>query len=129
MTYILYNPLANNGNGESAVCALPFSEGARLVDIRRIGDLVAYLKSKSPSDTVIVTGGDGTLHHLVNALGGFCPANPLYYAPTGAANDFVRDLPEEEKKDGLILLNPYISHLPKVHFRLISTFAQKLFLL
>ncbi len=115
MTYVLYNPLANNGNGEAGARALGLSdEEARYVDIRRIGDFVAYLDGKAPTDRIVLAGGDGTLHFFINALDGFCPAHPIYYYPCGSGNDFARDVPETEKENGLILLNPYISHLPKV---------------
>ncbi len=115
MTYVLYNPLAANGMGEENARALALLETEiKYVDVRRIGDFVAYLDGKSPSDRIILTGGDGTLHFLINALDGFCPAHPIYYYPCGSGNDFARDIPETEKENGLILLNPYISHLPKV---------------
>lgn len=116
MTYVLYNPLASNGNGEASAHSLGLpEEGTKYVDVRRIGDFIAYLDGKSPSDRIILAGGDGTLHCLINALKGFCPAHPLYYYPCGSGNDFARDIPDDKKeKDGTILLNPYLSHLPKV---------------
>ncbi|MBP3437124.1 MAG: diacylglycerol kinase family protein [Clostridia bacterium] len=114
MTYLLYNPLANNGGAEAAAKALSLMGEVKYTDIRKVGDFWAYLGGKDPTDRIIVAGGDGTLHHLVNALGGAVPAHPLYYYPCGSGNDFAKDIPNEQKKDGLILLNPYLCHLPQV---------------
>ena len=59
-------------------------------------------------------GGDGTLNEVMSGALGHAGASISCY-PCGSGNDFARDIPDDKKeKDGTILLNPYLSHLPKV---------------
>lgn len=76
-------------------------------------DAAEFLRKAKPEDKVVLSGGDGTLHHFVNECGGQAPEHPVYYYPTGSGNDFMADVREREK-DGLVLLNLYIQNLPTV---------------
>lgn len=115
MTYILYNPLADNGSGkanaEKIKDILP-SEKLKFLDITGI-DAAKFIADASLDDRVVVSGGDGTIHYLVNLLNGKIPERPIYYFPAGSGNDFTTDIRNTDK-DELILLNRYIEALPTV---------------
>ncbi|MCM1164833.1 MAG: diacylglycerol kinase family protein [Lachnospiraceae bacterium] len=114
MTYVLYNPLADNGSGKKnaeGICGLLPSEEIVFLDVTGI-NAAEFLEGASPDDRVILSGGDGTIHCLVNRAKGEIK-HPLYYYPTGSGNDFTTDIRAADK-DELILLDPYIRALPTV---------------
>lgn len=115
MIYILYNPFADNRNGRSNaenIGKILETKDVTYLDITGI-QAAEFLKKTGPEDKVVLSGGDGTLHHFVNECGGQAPEHPVYYYPTGSGNDFMADVRDREK-DGLVLLNPYIQNLPTV---------------
>lgn len=115
MTYVLYNPLSDNGNGTSnahKLDSLLKGENAIFLDLVET-DLVKFIDGASKDDKIIISGGDGTIHELVNLYGGKSPDHPVYYYPTGTGNDFTTEL-REKVNDKIILLNPYIKNLPTV---------------
>ena len=112
MTYILYNPLANGGNGEAGVSSLMetfAAERPEAVDLTSI-DAAAFFAACAADDRVVLCGGDGTLHRLVNALGGAAPAAPVHLWRFGTGNDFLRDAAPRDARS--LLLNPYLDGLP-----------------
>ena len=117
MTYILFNPLANNGKGtegldEVVAAARERAGGAAptMFDVTA-GDPAAALMGLSASDEAIVCGGDGTLHRLINALNGAAPAAAVYAWRLGTGNDFLRDV-LGKTKEKIVRLNDYIKDLP-----------------
>lgn len=114
MTYILYNPLADNGSGKANAEKIKdvLSEDLKFLDITGI-DAAKFIADASLDDRVVVSGGDGTIHYLVNLLNGKIPERPIYYFPAGSGNDFTTDI-RNTNKDELILLNRYIEALPTV---------------
>lgn len=115
MIHILYNPLSNNKKatkGLKKLLAKFENKETNLIDITTI-DISDILKKTSTEDTIIVTGGDGTLNHFVNDLGEDIPDFPIYFYPSGSGNDFIRDL-EEPLTNGMICLNPYMKNLPVI---------------
>lgn len=114
MTYILYNPLADNGSGKANAEKIKdvLSEDLKFLDITGI-DAAKFIADASLDDRVVVSGGDGTIHYLVNLLNGKIPERPIYYFPAGSGNDFTTDIRNTDK-DELILLNRYIEALPTV---------------
>jgi len=115
MIYILYNPLADNRNGRSNaenIGKILETKDVAYLDITGM-DAAEFVKSVAAEDKVVLSGGDGTLHHFVNECCGQAPVHPVYYYPSGSGNDFMTDVREREK-DGLVLLNPYIRNLPTV---------------
>lgn len=114
MVHILYNPLSNNKKatkGLKKLCA-KFDEPINLIDVTDT-DIPTFLRSKENEDTVVITGGDGTLNHFVNDLGDNIPDYPIYFYPSGSGNDFMRDI-EEPLENGMLCLNPYIKDLPVI---------------
>lgn len=115
MTYVLFNPLSDNGNGTSNAHKLDKllkGENAIFLDLIET-DPVNFIDTAEDSDKIIIAGGDGTIHKLVNLYGSRVPAHPVYYYPTGTGNDFTTEL-HETISDEIILLNPYIKNLPVI---------------
>ena len=80
---VLYNPLANNGRAEVAARALDsiLTDGeVRYVDIAALGSFYDFFVSCDDDCIVILTGGDGTLHHFVNDTRGLKIKQKIYYA-------------------------------------------------
>lgn len=112
MTYIMYNPLANGGNGMQGIDRVQAQfPGSEIRDITAL-DPNTFFADLTPEDKVILCGGDGTIHHLVNDLAD--PAGlevPVYIWKFGTGNDFWRDVPQKKERE-MVLLNDYIRNLP-----------------
>lgn len=115
MTFVLYNPLADNRRGmENAqrIESLLEEEEIQYLDITKLNP-VDFLRNTAAEDRVVIAGGDGTLHCFVNQCNGQAPEHPVWYFPSGSGNDFMADI-REKKESELVLLNSYIEHLPMV---------------
>ena len=116
MYYILCNPLSANKQGavlsQSLVSKLSDDE-LEFVDIRTVGRYADFWKRIDlEKDTVILSGGDGTLNRFINAnVKETLPKN-LYYFAAGSGNDFKHDVSPDS--DELIPLHKYIKDLPTV---------------
>ena len=116
MFYVLCNPLSANKQGavlsQSLVSKLS-DEELEFVDIRTVGRYADFWKRIDlEKDTVILSGGDGTLNRFINAnVDTELPKN-LYYFAAGSGNDFKHDVSPEN--DALIPLHKYIKDLPTV---------------
>lgn len=116
MDIILYNPLSRNGKSQSIVDELVVklkAEGKETVvhSILEIPSVANFIQGVQKEDRVIILGGDGTLHHLVNSIRGYDITQPIYVLKAGTGNDFIRSIPSKEH---LIQINEYIQDLPKV---------------
>jgi len=110
--YVLINPLSDNGTGDrkrEEVGRIVKGEYQvlNLLEVK----MKAWIKTLNAEDEVILSGGDGTINRFINDLDGECPVNPVYLWKGGTGNDFLKDI---GKDDELVLLNPYLKHLPKV---------------
>lgn len=111
---ILYNPLSEGGLNKKLHKKLHKQlkketytyELGSLLDIDDVKD---YLDNLDEKTKIIIIGGDGTLHHLANALIGHEIKNGIYLFKAGAGNDFVRSL---KTKDKLVKINQYIKDIP-----------------
>ena len=115
MTYLLFNPLANNSKGEQDArqwAAENKTEG-EFKSLLEISDMKAFFDGLAEGDDVILTGGDGTLNRFANDVYGYEFKNPVYYVKCGSGNDFYRDN-EKYAKDGRIDLRPFLKNLPLV---------------
>ena len=115
MTYVLYNPLSDNRNGEAntkKIKEILTADDLKFIDITSI-DLADYFAGASAHDRIVIAGGDGTINYMVNKLGGKIPEFPILYFPIGSGNDFRREFEDKADSD-LITLNPYIENLPTV---------------
>lgn len=115
MTFILFNPLSDNKNGEANAKKLNETlknEEKRFIDITKI-NAAEFINQASAEDKIIIAGGDGTIHKFVNQCGEKIPDHEILYYPAGSGNDFRTEL-LEKTSDDLILLNQYIKNLPTV---------------
>lgn len=115
MTYLLFNPLANNSKGEQDARMWASDNNAKceFKSLLEISDMKAFFDGLGEDDDVILTGGDGTLNRFANDVYGYEFKNPVYYVKCGSGNDFYRDN-EKYAKDGRIDLRPFLKDLPLV---------------
>lgn len=114
-TYILYNPLAGDGNAAQASKAL-FSmyEGeVTQLDITEINDYNALLCGLGSEDRIVVCGGDGTLNRFTNAIENIDVKCDIFYYALGTGNDFLHDLGKKEGEPP-VCVNDYLRDLPVV---------------
>lgn len=115
MNYLLFNQLANNSKGEQDAREWASGESisyefTSLLDIK---DMKAFFDGLNADDTVVLTGGDGTLNRFANDVYGHELNNPVYYVKCGSGNDFYRDS-EKYAENGKIDLRPFIKNLPLI---------------
>ena len=113
---ILYNPLANGGQGESSSHRLDAIWSGRELEYRNITEITDYSAffAALPEDApVVVCGGDGTLNRFINATDGIDYKNEIYYFAAGTGNDFLRDI-SVEPGSAPIEISKYIKGLPLV---------------
>lgn len=114
MKYLLYNPLSNNGRGDSAVVEAKEKIGHLDKVQSLIGlDMKEFVAKLAKEDELYICGGDGTLNHFINDLGGVCPENKVYFYSAGTGNDFCKDIGVQ--KGELVLVNEYLTNLPKAY--------------
>lgn len=113
--YILTNQKAGNGNYAKDIASLnaQFKEPLVFMDVAKIEDYQAFLSGLEADDFLVLTGGDGTLHHFANDTAGLqLPRRVLYY-PTGTGNDFARELGKSYGEPPFEIRD-YLTNLPKV---------------
>lgn len=113
--YILTNPTAGNGSSDAEPERLKdfFTEPLVYADVTKIADWRVFLSGLDRDDFIVLTGGDGTLHHFANSTAGLeLPARVLYY-PTGTGNDFARELGKERGAEPFDIRS-YLIDLPAV---------------
>ena len=115
MVYVLYNTIAGAHYGkeriEEKMKAMFPGEDALLSDIIAIDDKQGYIDRLSPSDRLVIVGGDGTLNHFVNAIEDREYPFPMYCYAAGTGNDFINDVMGVDS-DGFVMINDYIRDLP-----------------
>lgn len=114
---VLYNPKSGNGRGEAKVHKLeeiwPQAEFSYR-DITVVSDISDYLSHVPEDMGIILAGGDGTINHFINDLGGQAPEREILYFATGTGNDFLNDIGVEHGAPPF-RLNEYIINLPVVY--------------
>ena len=116
MYYVLYNNLSANKQGleySRKLLGNAVPEDASLVDVTSIDNYADFWASIDlENDTVVLSGGDGTLNRFVNANVGLKLPKNLFYFASGSGNDFKKDV--ADGSDELIPLHKYIDDLPTV---------------
>lgn len=114
--YVLYNPLAGNGQGKERSRKLTqiLSDDTLVYqDITTIDDYAAYFAALPEGAGVIIAGGDGTLNRFINDTAALTLNFPVYYYATGSGNDFLRDV-NTSGSDSPVPVDEYIHNLPRV---------------
>lgn len=117
MTYrILYNPASGNGRGLTEAEKLrELYKGEKLdyVDILKVGDDAAFLRTFDPDDVIVLCGGDGTLNHFANDVDIDEVPNEVLFYGTGSGNDFMTDIGKKKGCDPFPIKD-YLRDLPEV---------------
>ena len=122
--YVVYNPLAGNGQAQADAQLLQvvLDEELEYYDITRITNYEAFIGGMEREDYLVVVGGDGTLNRFVNDTDGMEIAHEILYFPTGTGNDFAKDIGMGENPRPI---TEYLKNLPSVevngkHYRFIN---------
>ena len=119
MNYILYNekcgesrsdPIFQNRVQKKIEEKIGKGDFVSLIDF----DCSFFFKHLFPSDSVVVVGGDGTLHWFINSVDIDRFPCSLYLCPGGSGDDFYRDITGKEYSHfDLVKINKYITDLPR----------------
>ncbi|MBQ8000228.1 MAG: diacylglycerol kinase family protein [Ruminococcus sp.] len=114
MIYILYNPLASSGKGESFALDAKNKQTEKC-ELRSVidMDMKSFVSQCAKDDTIILCGGDGTLNRFANDVYDIDYPCSIYLYKSGTGNDFLKDV-EDKMQDNMLYLNDYISNLPTV---------------
>lgn len=115
MQYILYNKLANNGNGEASAKELEAKlEGEKsLVNVCET-KVFEWVDSLTADDVIVICGGDGTLNRFANDISGKEVPCDIVISAAGTGNDFLRDIAENYDSSERPSIKKYIQNLPTV---------------
>lgn len=116
--YVIYNPLAGNGQSETAAKGLQSMLDGLLEfhDMTQIGDYSAFFAGMAAEDFVVIVGGDGTLNRFANDTADISVDQEILYFPTGTGNDFAKDL-GKEGEDKPFPVTQYLKGLPSVEVK------------
>ncbi len=111
--YVIYNPLAGNGNAEedAKLLQMAFDEDVECYDMTRITNYGAFLSGIGKDDYLVIVGGDGTLNRFVNDTDGMDISQEILYCPSGNGNDFARELGTNGNP---VVITQYLKNLPSV---------------
>ena len=111
--YVLYNPLAGNGNTEedAKLLQMVLDEDLEYYDMTRITNYKVFLGNLSTDDYLVIVGGDGTLNRFVNDTDGLEITQEILYFPAGSGNDFARELGTSGNP---VVITQYLKNLPSV---------------
>lgn len=114
MNIILYNPLSNKG--KNALVALKIKkkllknkQESMIENILLITNVAKFLRNLNEDDRIIIVGGDGTLHRLVNNVSLNQVTQEVFMYRAGSGNDFLRSIKAHGK---LVDIKPYLYEFP-----------------
>lgn len=115
--YILYNPKAGKGRGETdskKMDSLMNEYELVYQDITKIESYADFISKIEKNSIILISGGDGTLSRFATDIKGLSFDNPVYYYATGSGNDFLKDLGYVKGKKPFPI-NKYITSLPVIN--------------
>ena len=116
MYYILFNPKAGAGTGESKARKLDEllkGEELNYISVFDIKDYGSFLAELKEDDKIVIVGGDGSLNYFVNDIRGMELKNEVYFFAGGTGNDFLNDL-GKDPEHGPYEITKYLKDLPSV---------------
>lgn len=116
---MIYNPVSGISGSRgtrigNALFRLGQSDGDIVVyQTKSKGDGEEYLRTHSDEkfEMIVVSGGDGTLHEIVNAIAKLGIDSVVGYLPAGSTNDYAKNLGISQRNSVENLLNPQIREL------------------
>ena len=113
-SYILYNPLANSGNGANILPELDaFIKDEKVICDMTKTDYSALISEMSDEDYIVICGGDSTINRFVNAVDCENIKQDILYYASGTGNDFATDL-GKKRGDAPYSIKKYLIGLPSV---------------
>ncbi len=114
MYELLYNPLSSRGKNAKVARELEKMLAkqdflVRTQNLLTIKDVDAFVQSLTKDHKVVIIGGDGTLHRIVNSVNLSLIVCEVYLYRAGSGNDFIRSL---EQKGQFIKINDYLKTFP-----------------
>lgn len=112
---VLYNPKGNNNQAEAETKTLDTilkGSGIEYINVLELKDVAAFVAGLSADESLVISGGDGTLNHFINEVDCTQIKNDVYFFSTGTGNDFLKSIGEEKGK--LVKINDIIRSLPTV---------------
>ena len=112
---VLYNPKGNNNTAEAETKTLDTilkGDEIEYIDVIKLGDTQSFVNKLGADESVIISGGDGTLNHFINDVDCSALKNDVYFFGTGTGNDFLKSVGAE--KGELVKLNDITKKLPTV---------------
>ena len=120
MLHLIYNPIAGGKNGKKMIKTVSLIENAlkeknieyalHATEFKGHATKITKDLTENGVSDVVVIGGDGTLHEVINGFTNFDKC-ALGLIPCGTGNDFVRDIDHEGDP---IDVTEYIKDLPAV---------------
>lgn len=92
--YVIYNPLAGNGDAkeDTQLLQMLLDEELEYYDMTKITNYAAFIGGMQMEDFLVIAGGDGTLNRFVNDTDRAEISQEILYYPTGTGNDFAKDM-------------------------------------
>lgn len=111
--FILYNPLSGEQEGELIAQSLDvvMEHVMGMADITKITNYKAFLSDKQDYSLIIV-GGDGTLHRFANDTKGLDLENKIFFYPAGNENKFLLDR-DSYRTDMPVEITKYLKEIPE----------------
>jgi len=114
MKVILFNPLSSKGKNEKVAKKLARKYTKQnypiiIKNLLEIEDVNSFAKSLETDADIIICGGDGTLHKIINTIDLSNVTQNIYMYKGGSGNDFIKSLPKSRK---LVKINQYIKEFP-----------------
>ena len=112
---VLYNPKSNNNQAEAETKKLDDilkGDVITYIDVLKADDVQALVSGLTDDESLIISGGDGTLNRFINDVDCSAIRNNVYFWSCGTGNDFLNSVGEEKGK--LVKLNDIIVSLPTV---------------
>lgn len=117
MLYILYNPMAHQGNNDLNIVLK--GETVDKPEIKKIDitalNVAEFVKELTEKDRLLIRGGDGTLHYFANQARGVEFPCRVFMIRSGTGNDFLNDIGQMNSAD-LIDIRDMLRDLPTVTF-------------